>query len=53
MQSRERVVVWRASGCVGEGAAWDMMALRPRMRDRWKVFMVGGDRIGLMGCGID
>ena len=53
MQSRERVVAWRASCCVGEGAAWETMALRPRMRDRRKVFMVGDDWMGLMGCGVD
>ena len=53
MQVRERSVLWRASCCTGEGAAWDTMALRPRMRDRAKVFMVGDDRIGLIGCGID
>lgn len=52
MQVRTRSVVWRASCCT-EGAAWDMMALRPRRRDRAKVFMVGDDKIGLIGCGID
>lgn len=53
MQVRERTVVWRASCCTGEGAAWAMMALRPRRRDRAKVCIVGDDRIGLIGCEID
>ena len=45
MQVRDRSVLWRAWCCNGEGAAWDMRALRPRMRDRATVFMVGDDGI--------
>ena len=37
------MVAWRAACCAGEGAAWDVRALRARMRDRERSFMVGDE----------